>query len=311
MWLAERVWEPHAAARAARGRRGVRAGGRPALRAGRPRSRRARRLLPDRGPGRHGRRSSRSTSGCAISSRSPKSTKSIEYLGELTAARRRGDGGRRRREVRRSGPAPTGTCTRTAGSTRFFDASPTRRGSRAPRSPTSWTREPAAGRVYLPTASYQEMGEWALPTDAGRALEEAQARPRASSTAARGWSACCAAASGGTSSSSIPRSAEIYWKMLRLSAARHAGRTSGARDDPRLLAGARGALARPGQRRVLARRVRRLLSPAPAPGGEERADRLRAPARGPAASRWGSTACGPTSTATAGPRSWCARRALG
>jgi hypothetical protein len=35
-------------------------------------------------------------------------------------------------------------------------------------------------------------------------------------------------------------------------------------------------VARPGQRRVLARRVRRLLSPAPAPGGEERAARAEA-----------------------------------
>ena len=45
-------------------------------------------------------------------------------------------------------------------------------------------------------------------------------------------------------------------------------------------AGARGALARPGQRRVLARRVRRLLPPAPAPGGEERAAGGRGPAGG-------------------------------
>src|SRR6185503_9957847 len=35
-------------------------------------------------------------------------------------------------------------------------------------------RQPATGRVYLPTASYQEMGEWALPAEAGRVLEEAK-----------------------------------------------------------------------------------------------------------------------------------------
>lgn len=32
--------------------------------------------------------------------------------------------------------------------------------------------EPAAGRIYLPTSSYEEMGEWALPPDAGRQYEE-------------------------------------------------------------------------------------------------------------------------------------------
>jgi alpha-amylase/alpha-mannosidase (GH57 family) len=32
--------------------------------------------------------------------------------------------------------------------------------------------EPAAGRIYLPTASYEEMGEWALPVDAGKDYDE-------------------------------------------------------------------------------------------------------------------------------------------
>jgi len=32
----------------------------------------------------------------------------------------------------------------------------------------------ATGRVYLPTASYREMGEWALPSSAGQALEDAK-----------------------------------------------------------------------------------------------------------------------------------------
>src|SRR2546425_12941883 len=32
----------------------------------------------------------------------------------------------------------------------------------------------ATGRVYLPTASYREMGEWALPPAAGRQLEIAK-----------------------------------------------------------------------------------------------------------------------------------------
>jgi hypothetical protein len=37
-------------------------------------------------------------------------------------------------------------------------------------------KEPARGRIYLPTASYMEMGEWALPTQARREYEEALAK---------------------------------------------------------------------------------------------------------------------------------------
>jgi 4-alpha-glucanotransferase len=33
---------------------------------------------------------------------------------------------------------------------------------------------PPVGRIYLPTSAYQEMGEWALPPDVGRALEAAK-----------------------------------------------------------------------------------------------------------------------------------------
>jgi alpha-amylase len=58
--------------------------------------------------------------------------------------------------------------------------------------------QPASGRVYLPTASYQEMGEWALPTEAGACWRWPSAIS-VRSRAARAWSACCAAASGGTS----------------------------------------------------------------------------------------------------------------
>jgi len=35
---------------------------------------------------------------------------------------------------------------------------------------------PATGPIYLPTASYSEMGHWALPTRAGLALEETERR---------------------------------------------------------------------------------------------------------------------------------------
>ncbi len=38
------------------------------------------------------------------------------------------------------------------------------------------TKEPPAGRVYLPTASYEEMGEWALPLNAGRDYDELKSK---------------------------------------------------------------------------------------------------------------------------------------
>ncbi len=37
-------------------------------------------------------------------------------------------------------------------------------------------KEPARGRIYLPTASYMEMGEWALPTPAMKEYDEALAK---------------------------------------------------------------------------------------------------------------------------------------
>jgi len=40
------------------------------------------------------------------------------------------------------------------------------------------TKEPARGRIYLPTASYMEMGEWALPTRAMKEYDEALAKTK-------------------------------------------------------------------------------------------------------------------------------------
>ena len=46
--------------------------------------------------------------------------------------------------------------------------------------PSDWTRDhPSVGRVYLPTGSYAEMGEWALPADEGRAFGRALRSARA------------------------------------------------------------------------------------------------------------------------------------
>jgi alpha-amylase len=77
---------------------------------------------------------------------------------------------------------------------------------------------PAAGRVYLPTASYQEMGEWALPAEAGRELEIA----KRDLGPLEGGARVIGLLRGGFWRNFLvkyPEVAEIYWKMLRLSAA--------------------------------------------------------------------------------------------
>ncbi|MCK9420032.1 MAG: DUF1926 domain-containing protein [Nitrospirae bacterium] len=42
------------------------------------------------------------------------------------------------------------------------------------------TKEPTLGRIYLPTASYMEMGEWSLPTRAMKEYDDALAKAKAS-----------------------------------------------------------------------------------------------------------------------------------
>lgn len=77
-------------------------------------------------------------------------------------------------------------------------------------------RVEATGRVYLPTASYREMGEWALPAAAQRRLERAKhdlERPGGGADHAdllRGgfWRNFLA---------KYPEVADTHWKMLRLS----------------------------------------------------------------------------------------------
>src|SRR5439155_16412763 len=79
-------------------------------------------------------------------------------------------------------------------------------------------RVPAAGRIYLPTASYQEMGEWALPHEAGRGLEEAERDPGPLEGGAR----LAGLLRGGFWRNFLvkyPEVADFYWKMLRLSRA--------------------------------------------------------------------------------------------
>jgi 4-alpha-glucanotransferase len=60
---------------------------------------------------------------------------------------------------------------------RFFDAVEANRAWLTTVTPSEWLdREPPVGRVYLPTSSYAEMGEWALPP--GEGLEYAAVRQR-------------------------------------------------------------------------------------------------------------------------------------
>jgi hypothetical protein len=100
-------------------------------------------------------------------------------------------------------------------------------------------RRPSSGRVYLPTASYREMGEWALPADAARGLEAAKATlgqlddgERLAGLLRGGfWRAFLV---------KYPEVADTYWKMLRVSRAMHAALAR--RPDDRHLARGQVAL---------------------------------------------------------------------
>jgi alpha-amylase len=100
-------------------------------------------------------------------------------------------------------------------------------------------RFPASGRVYLPAASYREMGEWALSPAAGIALEAAKRQV----LTLPGGDRIQPLLRGGFWRGFLvkyPEVADVYWKMLRVSAAVH-GALARAPDDARLLA-AREAL---------------------------------------------------------------------
>ncbi|MEZ4597925.1 MAG: alpha-amylase/4-alpha-glucanotransferase domain-containing protein [Chloroflexota bacterium] len=69
---------------------------------------------------------------------------------------------------------------------RFFEALEANRDWLTTTTPSTWLeRQPPVGRVYLPTGSYAEMGEWSLPPDQGREFSEllhaavAEGRPEA------------------------------------------------------------------------------------------------------------------------------------
>jgi alpha-amylase len=93
---------------------------------------------------------------------------------------------------------------------------------------------PPTGRVYLPTAAYTEMGEWALPPGAAAELEEVRDRLRALPDGERS----ARLLRGGFFRNFLvkyPEVGDTYWRMQRLSRRVHEGLTARPR-DPRLLA---------------------------------------------------------------------------
>jgi 4-alpha-glucanotransferase len=93
---------------------------------------------------------------------------------------------------------------------------------------------PPAGRVYLPTAAYTEMGEWALPPAAAAELEAARHQLHELPDGER----LARLLRGGFFRNFLlkyPEIGDAYWKMLRLSRRVHEGLVARPR-DPRLLA---------------------------------------------------------------------------
>lgn len=95
-------------------------------------------------------------------------------------------------------------------------------------------RFPPSGRIYLPTAAYREMGEWALPAEAGETLASIRAELGSlpGGEAAAGW------LHGGFWRNFLVKYPEVndcYWKMLRLSRSIHAALETRP-GDPRLTA---------------------------------------------------------------------------
>ena len=88
---------------------------------------------------------------------------------------------------------------------RFFEALDANADWLTTTTPTAWLADhPPIGRVYVPTSSYAEMGEWALPPDESRAFAAVAPRRAGRSIAPR--RAGCAAGSGATSRSATARS---------------------------------------------------------------------------------------------------------
>jgi alpha-amylase len=93
--------------------------------------------------------------------------------------------------------------------------------------------QPATGRVYLPTAAYTELGEWALPFEASAALHDTRERLGGLPDG----EALARLLRGGFFRNFLvkyPEVGDAYWKMIRLSRRVHEGLSARPR-DPRLL----------------------------------------------------------------------------
>jgi hypothetical protein len=117
---------------------------------------------------------------------------------------------------------------------RFFDALAAAPGITLSTFSACLDAVPPAGRVYLPTASYSEMGEWALPAARGEELEEARRRLLALPDGER----LARLLRGGFWRNFLvkyPETGDAYWRMLRVSERLHAA-LARRPDDPRLAA---------------------------------------------------------------------------
>ena len=164
-----------------------------------------------------------------------------------------------------------------------------RRGARGRRPRSNWCR-PAkrstlarrSALAYLPSASYHEMQEWSLPPAAQRRYQS-RGRRRSSPSSASRRAICCAAGTGADFQMRYAESNRMHKRMLR---ARTACTRCCRERSRRVARSAHAPVALAVQLPVLARRVRRALSSAPARSGLSRADRRRAlPVHGDAASR--------------------------
>ena len=156
---------------------------------------------------------------------------------------------------------------------RFFEALEANADWLTTTTPSAWLADhPPIGRVYVPTGSYAEMGEWALP----RRREPRVLRRRSTGRRPSGGPrrAGCAARSGATSRSSTARSTT--------STSRCCGRPTAVAampDGPERDRGARPPLPGPVERLLLARPVRRDLHQPHAAGHLRAPHRRRGPRR--------------------------------
>ena len=138
--------------------------------------------------------------------------------------------------------------------------------------PSDWLgRHRPIGRIYLPTASYFEMGEWALPADQGLAFEAAVKAAEAEKAPWARW------LQGGFWRNFQVKYREIndlHKQMLRVSAM-----VAAMPPGPEAGPGPGSPPPGPVERLLLARRVRRHLHLAHAPGHPRAPHRRRGPGR--------------------------------